>query len=97
MAVNLWDVAKLALGSGALGKIAGSLGESEAKTTSAMDLAGPAILGSLIKKVSSPQGTKTSSKRLNNSIPVYSIALVICCLAVPRASSLPTGLRWGQA
>ena len=58
MAVNLLDLAKSALDSGALGKIAGSLGESEAKTTSAMDIAGSAILGSLIKKVSSPQGAK---------------------------------------
>ncbi len=65
MAVNLLDLAKSALDSGALGKIAGSLGESEAKTTSAIDIAGSAILGSLIKKVSSPQGAKDVFQQVN--------------------------------
>ena len=64
MTVNLMDLAKTALGSGALGKIAGSLGESEEKTTSAMDIAGSAILGSLIKKVSSPEGAKDVFKEV---------------------------------
>ncbi len=58
MSTNLLDLAKVALGSGAFGKIAGSLGESEEKTKSAFDIAGSAILGGLIKKMSNPQGSK---------------------------------------
>ncbi|TWU33828.1 DUF937 domain-containing protein [Novipirellula artificiosorum] len=58
MNVNLMELAKTAIGSGALGQIAGSLGESEEKTKSAMDIASSAILGGLMQKVSSPQGAK---------------------------------------
>ncbi len=58
MSTNLLDLAGSALGSGAFGKIAGMLGESEQKTKSAYELAGSAILGGLIKKMSNPQGAK---------------------------------------
>lgn len=58
MSVNLLDLAKSALGSGAMGQLAGSLGESEEKTKSAFDVAGSAILGSLIQKASSPKGAE---------------------------------------
>ncbi len=63
MSVNLLDLAKSALGSGGLGQIAGMLGESEPKTKSAMEMAGAALLGSLMKQASSPQGAKMSSKK----------------------------------
>lgn len=65
MSINLLDVAKGALGSGAFSSLAGSLGESEQKTKSAFDLAGSAILGGLIKKMSNPQGAKEVYDEVN--------------------------------
>src|SRR5690606_5565824 len=55
MAVNLWELAKGALTDQVIGKLAGALGESEAKTRSAVDVAIPALLGSLMKGASNPQ------------------------------------------
>ncbi|MCO8124312.1 DUF937 domain-containing protein [Stieleria sp. TO1_6] len=58
MTVNLLEMAQRAIGSGMLSKVAGMLGEDETKTKSAMDIAGSALLGGLMKKVSSPQGAE---------------------------------------
>lgn len=56
MSIDLMELAKTALGSNALKMIAGKLGESEKNTSSAVELAGSTILGSLIKKASTPSG-----------------------------------------
>jgi len=66
MTVNLWDLAKGALGKEILGQLSNAIGESEPKTKSALEIFGPAILGGLMKKASTPDGAKATFNELNN-------------------------------
>jgi hypothetical protein len=52
-----------------MSKLAGSLGESEDKTKKAFDVAGSALLGGLMKQMSSPQGAKTAFDEISRFDP----------------------------
>jgi hypothetical protein len=52
-----------------MGKLAGSLGESEDKTKKAFDVAGSALLGGLMKQMSSPQGAKNAFDEISRFDP----------------------------
>ncbi|KAA5541819.1 DUF937 domain-containing protein [Roseiconus nitratireducens] len=58
MSINLLDLARNVLGDSGIRSLSSLIGEDETKTQSAMDLALPTILGSLLKKASTPQGTR---------------------------------------
>ena len=56
MSINLMEMVKGAIGDQVVKQMGGILGESEDKTSSALNSAIPAILGGLMKKASTPSG-----------------------------------------
>ena len=66
MSVNLLDLAKSTIGSGALSSLSKSFGANEEATGKAFDLASSAILGGLIKKASDPRGATDVFDQVKN-------------------------------
>lgn len=69
MAIDILDMAKGLLGSGAMGELAGLLGEGEKETSKAFDVASSSILAGLMKKASSPKGAEDLMHNLRQFDP----------------------------